>query len=148
MNNINQSREQALDAFLQGFSCAQAILSAYGTRFGLDRETALKVSGAFGAGMARTGETCGAVTGALMVIGLKHAKMRKGDDDSRELAYAMAQEFMDTFRERNRSLLCRELLGVDVGTPEGMAAVRERDLFRTVCPRFVQSAGEILEGLL
>ena len=98
--------------------------------------------------MARTGGTCGAVTGALMVIGLKHAKTRKDDDDSRELAYAMAQDLMDAFRERNGSLLCREILGADVSTPEGIAEVRKRDLFRTVCPKFVRDAGEILEGLL
>jgi C_GCAxxG_C_C family probable redox protein len=98
--------------------------------------------------MARTGETCGAVTGALMVIGLKHAKTRKEDDDRRELTYALAQELMDTFRERNRTLLCRELLGVDVSTPEGITAVREKDLFRTVCPKFVRDAAEILEELL
>lgn len=98
--------------------------------------------------MARTGETCGAVTGGLMVIGLKHAKMRKDDDDSRELSYALAQEFMDRFRERNNGLLCRELLQVDVSTPEGMRAVRERDLFRTVCPKFVKDAAELLEEIL
>ena len=98
--------------------------------------------------MARTGETCGAVTGALMVIGLNHAKTRKGDDDSRERSYALAQEFMDTFRERNGSLLCRGLLGVDVSTPEGMKMVREKDLFRTVCPKLVKDAGEILEATL
>ena len=98
--------------------------------------------------MARTGETCGAVTGGLMVIGLKHAKMRKDDDDGRELSYALAQEFMDKFRERNHALLCRDLLGVDVSTPEGMRAIRERDLFRTVCPKFVGGAAELLEELL
>lgn len=98
--------------------------------------------------MARTGETCGAVTGALMVIGLKHAKMRRDDDDSRELSYALAQEFMDAFRVKNGSLLCRELLGVDVSTPEGMAVVREKNLFATVCPCFVQEAAELLEKLL
>ena len=119
----------------------------YGERSGLDRETALRVAGAFGAGMARTGETCGAVTGALMVIGLHHAKTRKGDDDSRERAYALAQELMDSFRERNGSLLCREILGVDVSTPEGIVKVRENDLFRKVCPKFVKDAAEIL-GLL
>jgi C_GCAxxG_C_C family probable redox protein len=98
--------------------------------------------------MARTGETCGSVTGALMVIGLSHAKTRKDDDDSRERTYALAQEFMDAFRDRNGSILCRELLGVDVSTPEGIAAVRERDLFRTACPKFVKDAGEILEEIL
>ncbi len=98
--------------------------------------------------MARTGETCGAVTGALMVIGLRHAKRRKDDDESRERAYALAQEFMNAFRQRNGSLLCRELLGADVSTPEGIAAVHAGDLFRTVCPRFVRDAGEVLESLL
>ncbi len=124
------------------------MLSTYGPRFGLDREMALRVGGAFGAGMARTGEVCGSVTGALMVIGLKHAKMRPDDDDSRELAYALTQEFMDSFRERNRSLLCRELLGVDVSTPEGMAVVRQKNLFATICPRYVQDASEILEKII
>jgi len=117
-------------------------------RSGLDRETALRVAGAFGAGMARAGETCGCVTGSLMVIGLKQAKTRKGDDDGRELAYALAQEFMDAFRVRNGSLLCRDILGADVSTPEGAARVREQDLFRTICPKFVRDAGEILDGLL
>ncbi len=124
------------------------MLSAYGRRFGLDRETALRVAGAFGAGMARTGEICGSVNGALMVIGLKHAKMQPDDDDSRELAYALAQDFMDAFRERNHTLLCRELLGVDVSTPEGIAVVREKNLFHIVCPKFVQDAAEILELIL
>jgi C_GCAxxG_C_C family probable redox protein len=119
-----------------------------GGRSGLDRETAFKVAGAFGAGMARSGETCGCVTGALMVIGLKYGKTRKDDDDSRERTYALAQEFMDAFQDRNRSLLCRELLGADVSTPEGIAAVREGDLFRTACPKFVKDAGEILEAIL
>ena len=98
--------------------------------------------------MARTGETCGALTGALMVIGLGHAKTRKDDDDSREQAYALAQEFMDAFRERHGHVLCRGLLGVDVSTPEGMGTVREQDLFRTVCPKFVRISGELLERLL
>jgi C_GCAxxG_C_C family probable redox protein len=98
--------------------------------------------------MARTGETCGAITGALMVIGLKHAKMRKGDEDSRERTYALAKEFMVQFKARNAGMRCRELLGVDVSTTEGLAAVREKDVFRTVCPKFVKDAGEILEELL
>ncbi len=98
--------------------------------------------------MARTGRTCGAVTGALMVIGLHHAKTRTGDDDSRERAYALGQEFMESFAARNGSLVCNDLLQVDVGTPEGMKQVREKDLFRTVCPRFVRDAGELLEKIL
>ena len=124
------------------------MLSTYGERFGLDRETALRIAGAFGAGMARSGEICGSVNGALMVIGLKHAKKRTDDDDSRELAYALAQDFMDAFLERNHTLLCRELLEVDVSTPEGIAVISEKNLFNTTCPKFVKDAGEILENVL
>jgi C_GCAxxG_C_C family probable redox protein len=83
-----------------------------------------------------------------MVIGLHHAKTRKDDDDARERAYALAQEFMNAFQERNGSLLCRDILGADVSIPEGIRLVREKDLFRTVCPKFVQDAGKILEELL
>jgi C_GCAxxG_C_C family probable redox protein len=108
----------------------------------------LRVACVFGAGMARTGGACGAVTGGLMVIGLHHAKVRKDDDDSRELAYALAQEFMDAFRQQNGSLFCRELLGADVSLPEGIAEVRAKDLFHTVCPRFVRSACLLLDELL
>ena len=63
--------KHAVSCFKDGFSCSQALLSTYGDQFGLNHELALKVSGAFGGGMGRMGETCGAVTGAFMVIGLK-----------------------------------------------------------------------------
>ncbi len=124
------------------------MLSAYGTRFGLDRETALKVSGAFGGGMGRMGGTCGAVTGAFMVIGLKHGKARDDDDEAREKTYALVQEFTERFRMRNRSIVCRELLGHDLSTSEGRQAVAEKNLFLTFCPGLVQSASDILEEML
>ncbi len=124
------------------------MLSTYGTRFGLDRETALKVSGAFGGGMGRMGGTCGAVTGAFMVIGLKHGKIQEGDDGAREKTYEMVEEFTRRFRARNKSIICRELLGHELNTPEGMQAVTEKKLFLTFCPGLIQSASEILEDIL
>jgi C_GCAxxG_C_C family probable redox protein len=124
------------------------VLSTYGTRFGLDRETAFKVAGAFGGGMSRMGETCGAVTGAFMVIGMKHGKTRAGDDDAREKTYELVNEFAARFKRKNGSVLCRELLGHDLSTEEGREAVAEKNLFITVCPRFVRDAGEILEALI
>jgi C_GCAxxG_C_C family probable redox protein len=75
--------ERAVYCFNQGFSCSQAVLSTYGPKFELDPELALKVSGAFGAGMGRMGETCGAVTGAFMVIGLKYGKTRVEDEETK-----------------------------------------------------------------
>jgi C_GCAxxG_C_C family probable redox protein len=120
----------------------------YGERSGLDRETALRVAGAFGGGMARLGETCGALTGGFMVIGLNHGKTTADDDDAREKTYALAQELAKRFKERNGMILCRELLGHDLSTEEGRAAVAEQNLFVTRCPKFVRDAAEILEEIL
>jgi len=72
--------EHAVSCFKDGFSCSQAVLSAYGEQFGMNREMALKVSGAFGGGMGHLGETCGAVTGAFMLVGLKYGKTRVEDE--------------------------------------------------------------------
>jgi C_GCAxxG_C_C family probable redox protein len=94
------------------------------------------------------GETCGAVTGAFMAIGLKHGKTRADDDESRERAYVFAQELAGRFRARNGTILCRELLGHDLSTEEGRDAVAEQNLFVTRCPRFVLDAAELLEEIL
>jgi len=140
--------ERAVSCFKEGFSCSQAILSTYGEQFGLNREMALKVSGAFGGGMGRMGETCGAVTGAFMVIGLKYGKTKVEDEQTKERAYNLVKEFVDKFRSRNGSIVCRELLGCDISTPDGMKIIREKKLITTLCPKFVQDAAEIIEQIL
>ncbi len=140
--------DQAVACYKEGFSCAQAVLSAFGPQFGLDREMALRVAGAFGAGIARMGKTCGAVSGAFMVIGLKYGKTKADDDDARERTYAVVGEFMERFISRNGSIICKDLLGHDLSTPEGLLAVREKDLSHTLCPKFVRDAVEILEEIL
>ena len=140
--------ERALACFKEGFSCSQAVLSTYGPELGLDRERALRVSGAFGGGMGRMGETCGAVTGALMAIGLKYGKTRAEDNQTRDKAYSLVREFVDRFKSRNGSIVCRELLGCDVTTLEGRRLAEERKLVATLCPKFVQDACEITEQIL
>jgi C_GCAxxG_C_C family probable redox protein len=136
--------ERAVSLFEEGFSCSQAILSTFGPQLGLDRETALKVATAFGGGTGHMGETCGAVTGAFMVIGLKHGRIRAEDEETRDKAYELVAEFVDKFRSRNGSIVCRELLGCDINTPEGLALAREKN----VCPGFVRDAAEIIEEIL
>ena len=71
--------EQAVSCFQGGFNCSQAVLSTYAQDFGLDREAALKLAAGFGGGMGRMAGTCGAVTGAFMVLGLKHGPTEAGD---------------------------------------------------------------------
>ncbi len=140
--------ELAVACFREGFSCAQAVFSTYATEFGLDREKALAIAGAFGGGMGRLGEVCGAVTGAFMLIGLKHGKIRAEDDQARDTTYALVREFADKFKSRNGSIRCKELLGYDISTPEGLALAEERELFSTVCPKLVRDAAEIIEQML
>jgi C_GCAxxG_C_C family probable redox protein len=134
--------------FKEGFACSQSVLSAFAAEFGLNREKALRVAGAFGGGMGRMGKTCGAVTGAFMVIGLKYAKLRPEDNQTREKAYELVKEFVKRFQERNGSIECRKLLGHDISTPEGYKIIYEKGLTKELCPSFVQDAVEILEQIL
>jgi C_GCAxxG_C_C family probable redox protein len=124
------------------------VLSSFGEALGLDRELALRVAGAFGGGMARMGETCGAVTGALMVIGLKYGMTQAKDEAAREQTYKLAQELAARFKERHRSIICRELLGYDLSSPEGRKAAYDKGLFSTLCPQLVRDAAEIVEEIL
>ena len=140
--------ERAVTCFKEGFSCSQAVLATYGTQFGLSREMALKVAGAFGAGMGRMSETCGAVTGAFMVIGLKYGKTRAEDEHTKERAYSLVREFVERFKARHGSIICRELLGCDLSTPQGMTRAKEEKLIDTRCPLFIEDAVEILEELV
>lgn len=140
--------EEAVTYFAEGFSCAQAVCAAYAPLFGMEREMALRAAGAFGGGMGRTGQTCGAVTGALIVIGLKHGKTRAEDNATRETCYALAAEFIRRFEARHGALNCPALLGCHIGTPEGRALAHEKHLFETVCADLVRDAAEILEEVL
>jgi len=140
--------EQAVSCFKEGFSCTQAMLSTYGLDFGLDLETALKVAGAFGGGMGRMGEICGAVTGAFMVIGLKYGNIRAEDSQAKEKTYSLVKKFVERFKSRNGSIVCRELLGCDISTPEGMELAKEKNIFTTLCPKLVSDAAEIIEQIL
>jgi C_GCAxxG_C_C family probable redox protein len=140
--------DDALECFNKGFSCSQAVLSAHCEQFGMDKEQALRVAGAFGAGMGRMCETCGAVTGAFMVLGMKYGKVKEGDEPAKERTYALVKEFTRAFEARNGCIVCRELLGCDIGTPEGAKYAKENRLFSTSCPKYVRDAVEILEDLL
>lgn len=140
--------ERAASLFNEGFNCAQAVLGAFGPDLGLEPELALKVAGPFGGGMGRMGGTCGAVTGAVMALGLKFGPTRAGDEETKEWAYGLVRKLIDEFKARNGSVLCKELLGCDLSTPEGRQWAREAGLHSSRCPKFVRDAAEILESLV
>lgn len=140
--------EIAVALFEEGFTCGQAVLATYADRHGLGRDAALRVACAFGGGIARTGAMCGAVSGALMAIGLAHGRTNVGDEAARERTYEASRALLDRFRAEHGSHVCRELLGVDIGTAAGRAAAASAGLFRTRCPAYVASAAGIVSTLI
>jgi C_GCAxxG_C_C family probable redox protein len=140
--------EQAVERFKSGFNCSQAVFSAYAEEFGLNRETALKISSGFGGGMGRMGGTCGAVTGAYMVIGLKFGNTKAEDKAIKQKTYDLVREYSSRFTARNGSTFCKTLIGCDIGTAEGYKAAQEKGVFKSLCPKLVADAAEILEEIL
>ncbi len=138
--------EAALAATREEFSCAQAVFATFAGEMGLEVGAALRTAGALGGGMARMGETCGAVSGALMVVGLRHGMARAGDTQQKDRAYAAGQEFVTDFQRRFGALRCKDLLGVDLSQPGGLQQARDSGVFEGRCPLFVAGAVEILEA--
>jgi C_GCAxxG_C_C family probable redox protein len=137
--------EQAVQLFSEGMLCSQAMLLTYGPQFGIDEETAIRVSRPFGSGIARMCETCGAVSGAYMVLGL-----RCQDEDekaAKEKTYILCRELAKRFSAANGSTNCYELLQCDLGTPEGQSRFREQQLVSR-CRAYVRNSAEILESIL
>jgi C_GCAxxG_C_C family probable redox protein len=131
--------------FAQKLNCAQAVFSAFAPGLGLDEKTALMISSPFGGGVARRGQICGAVTGALMAIGLARGS---STPEKKEATYQLSQEFLRRFEARHKTILCRELVGYDIGSPEEYAKARESGVFANVCPRVVREAADLVNTLL
>jgi C_GCAxxG_C_C family probable redox protein len=140
--------ECALTRYREGFSCSQSVFSVFAEQFGLPVEIAFKIASPFGGGMARMGETCGAVTGVLMVIGLAYGHTTAEDQASKEEAYRLVNEFVSQFKTRNGSIKCRELIGYDMCTPEKLQRANESGVFDTICPRLVKDSAQIISMLI
>lgn len=145
MKNIHA--ERAVDYYSRNFNCTQGVFTTYAIEHGIDEKLALKLATNFGGG-ARKGEMCGAVSGALMVLGLLYGHSESDDLDTKAKAYVMAEEYMNRFIKKNGSVVCRELLGYDLSKPEEKAVILEKNLFHTMCPNLICSAVEILDEFL
>jgi len=138
----------ALAFFRQGFSCSQAVLATFCEDFGLDREVALRISQGFGAGIAYSDDICRAVSGAIMVIGLRYGRTRAEDIAARDKTYALVKEFLQEFKRRNGSVSCTALVGYNMSDPAQRAEAKEKKAIITRCPAIVRDAVEIVETLL
>lgn len=140
--------QQAQSLFTDGYLCSQSILITFAPQFGLEPDTAAKLGAPFGGGIARRGETCGAVSGAFMVLGLKYGHVSSQDLDSKEVVYRKVEEFIGKFEGRHGSIRCSELLECDISSPQGLQSAQEQQLFTTRCPKFVGDAAEILDEIV
>ncbi|MBW6466798.1 MAG: C-GCAxxG-C-C family protein [Brevefilum sp.] len=138
---------EAQTLFEGPYNCAQAVLGPFAERFGLPQETAFKITTPFGGGIGHTGQVCGAVSGAMMAIGL--AQGTAIDDKSqKEACYAMARAFQARFLARHKAVTCPGLLGLDLGDPSEYAQAKEMGVFHSRCPLYVGDAVLITAELL
>ena len=150
MGAAMSERASIADAkFVQGYNCAQAVFCSFSDRLGLPPDSTLKTACAFGAGMGRKGEVCGAVSGALMVLGLWFGRGEKEDRTATETTYAKAREFFMRFEAMHGTSRCRDLLdGCDLATTEGQQTFFNRDYFNAICRPCVRDAVEIVDFLI
>jgi C_GCAxxG_C_C family probable redox protein len=140
-------RELAAEYFQEGYSCSQSVVLAFAEELGVDPEVALRMASGFGGGMGRTGNTCGAVSGAMMVIGLRDGYISPADKENKEKVYHLVARIHQLFREKYGATDCTTLLGHAIGNPVEQQKAREEGLFKTRCPLFVQDAVTILLSL-
>jgi C_GCAxxG_C_C family probable redox protein len=140
--------EDAVSTFSRGYNCSQAVLSSFSEELGLDKETALKIACGLGAGIGRTNNICGAVSGAILVISLKYGKVHQDDNPAREKTYTLIQKFIRQFTEMNGSVMCTELLGYNLNNPDELKQANGERIFLTRCSEMVRNATDILEDIL
>lgn len=140
---MSEKTERARAYFDSSFNCAQSVFASFADDYDIEIETALRIAGGFGGGM-RCGELCGAVTGGVMVVGAAKGQSVESDTAAKQNCGNATKTFTDAFKSRNGCLICRELLGFDVTTPEGHEKFLNENL-REKCNGFILSAVEILE---
>ncbi len=139
--------EQAKEHFLSGYNCAQSVVLSFADDLKYSKELALKISAGFGGGMGKQQETCGAVTGAIMVLGLLKGEEVNNNDELKAEAYSSVKELSREFIAAYKTTRCRELIACDLNTPEGSAKFKEEKLMENVCAGCVAKAVQIVESI-
>ena len=145
---MSEKVEKAKELFKSGYNCSQSVLAVFCEEFGLDLETALKISSSFGGGMGRMREVCGTVSGMFMAVGLAMASAGDSPSEKGE-HYKRVQELARRFKEKNGSIICRELLqGVETSTSPVPSQRTQNYYKKRPCVDLVGDAVEILEEYL
>ena len=138
---------KAAELFLNGYNCAQAVAVAFSDLTGLDEQLSARLASSFGGGMGRMREVCGAVSGMLMVAGILYGYDTPGDDAAKKAHYTLVQTLAGEFREKNGSIVCREILKNPPSDPNPTPRTAEFYAKRP-CSRMVMTAARILDEYL
>ena len=139
--------EQAKELFLSGYNCAQSVVLSFADDLKYSKELVSKMAAGFGGGMGKQQETCGAVTGAIMVLGLMKGEAVNNNDELKAEAYGAVKELSRRFMAEYKTTNCRDLIGCDLNTPEGAARFKEDQVMETTCAGCVKKAVEIVESI-
>ena len=140
---------RARELFYEGYSCAQAVACAFCDVTGLDIDEAARMASSFGGGLGRLREVCGTVSGAALVLGLVKGYSDPKDYEAKKAHYALVQKFARRFREKNGSIVCRELLaGVEITTGGAPEARTEEFYKKRPCLKLAECAAGILDEML
>jgi C_GCAxxG_C_C family probable redox protein len=145
---LKEKEEKAIRSFRNGLNCAQAVVSAYTEELKFDPALALSLSCGFGGGMGRLQQTCGAVTGAFMVLGIYNCRKHTDNKERKDKTYGMIQEFSSRFQALHGAIDCRTLLGCDLRTEEGQQYLKEHALHDTICEYCICDALKISDELM
>lgn len=139
--------EKAKELFLSGYNCAKAVLLSFADDLKFSKELAQKLAAGFGGGMGKQQETCGAVTGAIMVLGLLKGEDVNNNDELKTSAYGAVKDLSREFVAVYNTTKCRDLIGCDLNTPEGAEKFKEEKIMENLCAGCVEKAVQIVEQL-
>lgn len=143
--------ERAGELFLEGYNCSQSVFAAFCNRFGLDEETAKRISAGLGGGVGRMREVCGAVSGAAMVLGSVACATDGDDKEGKAKNYELVREFSERFRQRHGgTVICREMLKLNIPMENtAMPENRTAEYYKNrPCLKAVEDAAEILVQII
>ena len=140
-------KEEISELYHDKLNCAQSVFSVYVKEMGVDENTARAIATGFGAGIARSQQICGALTGAIMVLGVKFFNP-ENLYDSKEFIYYKTTELMERFKNIHGSCNCKDLIGVDFNTDEGIEFAEKNDLFNIKCKKYLNDVCTILDELI
>ena len=145
--DLDSRIQRAVELFMQGYGCCQSVLCAFADRYGLDEEMALRISAGFGGGVGRMRMMCGTCSALVILAGLEKGQTRGEDREGKAACYQLVRQLLETFRQRNGSIICAELLqmnGVKAETNTSQPDERNAEYYRVrPCARKVESAARV-----